>query len=314
MDQNIMPTVSLALESAKQGRISLARFIAKYGFAYLLILPALSLYLLFVVYPFFATFYLSLTSWNGADPVIQFVGLDNYRAILNDSTVWLAFRHNLIWTIVGPVGAIGFGMFLAVLLRRRPFGFTFFRTVYFMPQVLGPAMVGFIWTMIYTPRRGFLYHLGDLLQWPFIQQGFLGKIDTVLFAVIIAAVWASIGFYFVILLAGMQSVDQDLIDASRVDGANSWQEFRFVILPQLSNVLTVVMVLAIIGSLKVFDIVWTMTRGGPANASEVIGTYSYNKAFLESNFGYASAVIMLMSLFTLVMAIVFIRVRERNQE
>lgn len=308
-----MTAIQLTLQQNKQGQNLVTRFFTKYGFAYLLVSPALILYLLFVIYPFLGTFHLSLTKWNGADPVKEFVGFANYRAILNDPIVWIAFRHNVIWMIIGPIGAIGFGMLLAVLLRRQPKGFAFFRTVYFMPQVIGAAMIGFMWIMIYAPRRGFLYHLGEALNMPFLQQGFLGKTDTALLAIIVAAIWGSIGFYFVILLAGLQNIDQDLIDAAKVDGANTWQEFRYIIMPQLSNVLTVVIVLAVIGSLKVFDIVWTMTRGGPANASEVIGTYAYNKAFIESNFGYASAVIMVLSLFTLAFAVLFIRLRERNQ-
>jgi raffinose/stachyose/melibiose transport system permease protein len=308
-----MNIVQRTRQQSKQDQNLMIRFFSKYGFAYALVLPTFLLYLLFVVYPFLGTFHLSLTKWNGADPVKEFVGFANYRTILTDPIVWLAFKHNVIWMIIGPIGAIGFGMLLAVLLRRRTVGFVFFRTTYFMPQVIGAAMIGFMWIMIYAPRRGLLHYLGEALNLPFLQQGFLGKTDTALIAIIVAAIWGSIGFYFVILLAGMQNIDQDLIDAAKVDGANGWQEFRHIIVPQLSNVLTVVIVLAVIGSLKVFDIVWTMTRGGPANASEVIGTYAYNKAFIESNFGYASAIIMILSLFTLAFAILFIRLRERSQ-
>lgn len=281
-------------------------------FGMLLVAPALVAYTIFVLYPFLRTAYISLTNWNGFDPVPQFIGLDNYARLLQSEQFWTALGHNIFWIIFGSIGAIGLGLFLAVLVSSRPRGFHIFRTVYFMPQVLGPAIVGVIWLLIYAPRRGFLYHVGDTFGLDFLKRSLLANSQTALIGVLIASIWASIGFFFVIFLAGLQNVDRDLIDAAKVDGANDWQRFRHVTVPQLAHVITMVIALGMIGSLKVFDIVWAMTQGGPGNSSDVLGTYAYLEAFKQQNQGYGSAIVMVTSALALVLAIVFIKIRERR--
>lgn len=289
-------------------------FWRKYGVGYLFVIPTLVLYVVFVFYPLVASLYLSLTDWNGADPVLSFVGFSNYVKLVQDDLLWVSLGHNIFWMVFGSIGAIGLGLVLAVVLwSTRPRGFTVFRTVYFMPQVLGAAVVGIIWRMIYAPRRGLLYKLGDALDIDFLKHGFLGDHNTALSAVLLASVWSAIGFFFVIFLAGLQNVDQDLIDAAKVDGANARQRFRHVVVPQLSPVITMVIVLGMINSLNIFDIIWAMTGGGPANSTEVIGTYAYTKAFLESQFGYSAALITVSSGLALVMSTAFIRLRERGE-
>jgi raffinose/stachyose/melibiose transport system permease protein len=299
------------LARASQGQ-GVRRFWSRYGVSYTFILPAVVLYIVFVLYPFARSFYISLTDWNGFDPVMNFIGLDNYLKLLQDPLFWTAFSHNIIWIIVGSIGAIGLGLFLAILVSSRPPGFLIFRTVYFMPQVLGPAIVGVIWLLIYAPRRGFLYKVGEATGLDFLQRSLLANPQTALLGILFASIWASIGFFFVIFLAGLQNVDRDLLDAARVDGANSWQQFWNVTVPQLSHVITMVIALGMIGSLKVFDIVWTMTQGGPANSSEVLGTLAYQESFNHTHHGYGSAIIMVTSALAVLMSVVFIRLRERR--
>jgi ABC-type sugar transport system permease subunit len=271
------------------------------------------MYLLFYLYPFANSFFLSLTNWNGADPVKEYVGLANYGAMLKDKVFWESLSHNLVWMAGMSTIPIFIGLVLAVLLWKRPPGFTLFRTFYFMPQVLGASVIGIIWKWIYMSRKGILAQLGDRTGLEFLKHGWLGDTNTALPAVLLANIWAGIGFFFVIMLAGLQNVDKDLIDAAQVDGANAIQRFRHIVIPQLSNVITMVTVLALIGGLNVFDIVWSMTEGGPANATELIGTYTYTKAFLENNVGYASALTMVMTLLALVTTVVFIRLRESRE-
>ena len=285
----------------------------KHGTAYLFMLPTLILYAIFVLYPFVASFALSLTDWNGADAVRTFVGAENYRRLLQDNILQTALTHNLIWMVVGSAGGIGLGFLLALLVWSRPRGFVLFRTVFFLPQVLGAAVVGIIWKLIYRPYKGMLYEIGDALDIPLLRYPFLGETATALGAILAAAIWAGAGFFFVILLAGLQNVDRDLIDAARIDGASGLQRLRHVVIPQISPILTFVLILAMIGSLNVFDIVWAMTEGGPANSTEVIGTYSYTKAFLESNVGYAAALTMVMTGLAITVSIVLIRIRTRQE-
>ncbi len=292
----------------------LRQFWRKYGTGYLFICPAVLLYIVFVLYPFLRTFHFSLTDWNGFDPVINLVGIDNYVQLAQDDLFWNALGHNIIWIIVGSIGAIGLGLVLAVLVYNRPRGFMIYRTVYFLPQVLGAAIVGVLWSMIFAPRRGLLYQIGKSTGIDFLTHGFLGDHNTALLAVLVASIWASIGFFFVIFLAGLQNVDKDLLDAAKVDGANGVQRFWYIIIPQLSHVITMVIALGMIGSLKVFDIVWAMTQGGPANSTEVLGSFAYIEAFLHTNVGYASAIIMVTSALALIMSVGFIRLRERNKD
>ncbi len=292
---------------------SARKFWSRYGVGYLFVLPALVLYLIFVAYPFASSFYLSLTDWNGADPVKNFVGLANYARILRDDVFWLSLQHNAIWMTVGTAVPIALGLFLAILIWSRPRGFIAFRTIYFLPQVLGAGILGVMWKLVYQPRRGILHQLGTSLDWDFLKLSPLADFHLALWAVLVAEIWASTGFFFVIMLAGLQNVDMDLIDAATVDGANAWQRFRHVVIPQLSHVITMVTVLALIGGLKVFGIIWAMTQGGPANGTEVIATYAYEWFSALGQVSYSAALTMVMAALALIITVVFIRVRERGE-
>jgi ABC-type sugar transport system permease subunit len=303
----------MAVQSLSSARRSRIRWQPRYTIGALFVLPAVIMYSVFVLYPFMRTFHISLTDWNGFDPVLNFIGFENYLRLLGSQDFWVALSHNLFWIVVGSIGAIGLGLFLALLVSDRPPGFHVFRTVYFMPQVLGPAIVGIIWLLIYAPRRGFLYQAGKALDAEFLQRSLLANSQTSLTGVLIASIWASIGFFFVIFLAGLQNVDQDLVDAAKVDGANATQRFWNVIVPQLSHVITMVIALGMINSLRVFDIIWAMTEGGPGNSSEVLGTLAYEEAFKLQHQGYGSAVIMVTSALAVLLSIIFIKIRERRE-
>jgi ABC-type sugar transport system permease subunit len=277
------------------------------------VLPALLLYLVFMVYPFFQSIYLSFTSWNGASPVKEWIGLDNYRALIRDPMLWLSLRHNLIWVIVGTVAPIVIGMGLALLLWQRPKGFTLFRTVYFMPQVLSTVVIGIVWNWIYNPIFGILNTGLDAVGLEGVSRGWLGDPDVALYAVLIAAIWATIGFTFVIFLAGLQNVSKDLLEAATIDGANAWQRFWNVTVPQMAGVINIVVAFLLIGGFNVFDIIFVMTGGGPANATEVIATYTYKEAFTQNNIGYASTLSLVMTVISLIASVTFIRLRERQE-
>jgi ABC-type sugar transport system permease subunit len=146
-----------------------------------------------------------------------------------------------------------------------------------------------------------------------VSRGWLGDPDWALYAVLVAAIWATIGFVFVIFLAGLQNVSKDLLEAATIDGANTWQRFRDVTVPQLANVINVVTAILLIGGFNVFDIIFVMTGGGPANATEVIATYTYKEAFVQNRIGYASTLSLVMTVISLVVSVAFIRLRERQE-
>jgi ABC-type sugar transport system permease subunit len=302
------------ISTATNRSARLSKHWVQYRAGYLFVLPALLLYVIFMVYPFLQSIYLSFTDWNGATAVKNWVGLENYRTLFDDDLLWKALWHNAIWIVIGTISPLAIGFLLAVLLSNRPKGFTLFRTVFFLPQVLSTVIIGLVWGWIYNPLFGLLNQALDDVGLESWSRGWLGDSTWALYAVLAAAIWATIGFVFVIFLAGLQNVSRDLIEAATLDGANGWQRFWDVTMPQMANVVTVVAALLLIGGFSVFDIIFVMTGGGPANSTEVIATYAYTEAFTQNHVGYASTLTLVMTVITLVASVIFIRLRERGGE
>ncbi|MXY95552.1 MAG: sugar ABC transporter permease [Caldilineaceae bacterium SB0664_bin_27] len=275
--------------------------------------PALLIYAFFFIQPFFYSIYYSLTDWNGADPVKQFVGLGNYIKLAGDSLLWQALGHNLIWVIIGTISPIAIGLLLGVLIWTGAQGRIVFRTIYFLPVILSEVVVAIIWNWIYHPLFGAVNQILGAIGLDHLARGWLGDPKTALLALLMTAIWSYYGFCFVIIMAGLQNVDISLVEAATIDGANGWQRFVYVIVPQLSHVLTMITALTLIGGFNVFGIVFVMTQGGPGTATQVIATYTYRKAFQESQIGYGAALSMVMTLLSLVTSYIFIRLRERQE-
>jgi ABC-type sugar transport system permease subunit len=279
----------------------------------LFILPSLSLYLLFMVMPFLGTIRLSLSSWDGFQPVQDFIGLDNFLRLVQDEAFLSALRNNLIWAVIGTAAPILLALPLAVILWSGSWGRNFFRVVFFLPVILPAVVAGLVWGWIYHPLFGPLntgltaIGLGD---W---AQGWLGNEETALFAVLVAAIWGTFGFVVVMFLAGLQGVDSDLVDASVVDGANARQRLWYVLLPAIAPVFTFVLTITLVGAFSVFDIIYVMTRGGPGTATEVIAGYAFRVGFGRNDQGYGAAVAMVIAVISLVLALLLLRLRERNR-
>lgn len=278
---------------------------------YLFILPAFVLFLTFFAIPFAESVYYSLTSWNGADPEKTFVGIDNYIRLAQDPKMWESLGRNLAWVVVGTLAPILIGLLLAALLAS-PWvkGRIAFRTIYFLPVVLSPVVIGLIWSWIYHPTFGILNHMLESIGLSDLTQPWLGNPDLALWMVMLAAIWSYFGFCLVVLMAGMQSIDTQLYDAAMVDGANAWNRFFHVTLPQLNGVITMIMAYTLIGGLNVFDLVWVTTQGGPANSTELIATYTYKQSFQLNSIGYGSALSMVMTVLSLVASYLFLKLRE----
>jgi ABC-type sugar transport system permease subunit len=282
----------------------------KHGF--LFILPALLLYLIFFIVPFFQSIAISLTDWNGVNPKKVFIGLENYINLAGDDLMWKSLGHNFVWVVIGTISPILIGLLLAVLLSgKKTRGRTFFRTVYFMPVMLSPVVVGIIWGWVYNPIYGMLNKILEHIGLGALGRGWLGDPKLAIYMVLITAIWSYFGFCLVILMAGMQNVDTELYDAANIDGANSFQQFLNVTIPQLGSVLTMIVAYTLIGGLNVFDIVYIMTGGGPANSTELIATYTYKQSFQLNSAGYGAALSMVMTLLSLVASVLFMKFRAR---
>jgi ABC-type sugar transport system permease subunit len=269
--------------------------------AFLMIAPAAVIYVYFMIIPFLNSLWLSLTSWDGFAPVPTFIGLANYAEILGDDAARNAMTNNLVWALIGTAGPILIGLPIAIALWSGVRYRTLFRTIFFLPFILPLVVIGIIWLWIYHPIYGI----------PFVR-GVLGDPDTALYGVLMAAVWSYFGFVVVVFLAGLQNVNLDLVDASKVDGANAIQRGRHVILPQIAPIFTTVTTITLVGAFSVFDIVFVMTSGGPGNASDVLAMYTYEQAFRANRMGYSSALSTIITVASLVLAYFFVKYRERT--
>ncbi len=283
------------------------------GQATLFFLPALLLYGVLTLFPTLETVRLSFTNAAGLGSTVSFVGLDNYRALANDTIFWKAFRQTLLWLVLHVVLAGGTGLLLAVLIARTKLGQRFFRTAFFLPHVVSLAVVGVIFSMVYDPFFGLLNGAFRAAGLDFMTRSWLGDPDLVLFSVAAASAWQGYGLYMLLFLAGLQNIDHSLYDVAAVDGANSLQQFRHVTLPGLREVSTLVLSLAMINGFKGFATVWVMTQGGPFYASELLNTYIFKLAFQFQQQGKSAALCMVLGLLAITLTIAFNRWRERGK-
>ena len=289
-----------------------SRIAARQRAGFWFVLPAFLVYLLFFGVPFVATIWLSFTNWNGVGTP-DFNGLENYLRLSGDSAMWAALGNNVIWVIIGTIAPVFIGLIIAVMLWSDARGSMTYRTIYFLPVVLSPVVIGIIWGWIYNPLFGLLNTGLRAIGLGNLAIGWLGESETALYAVLVTAIWSYLGFCIVVLFAGLQKVDPELVGAARIDGANARQRFRHVIVPQIRPVLTMVIVYTVIGGFNVFDVVWVMTSGGPNNASEVIATYTYEIAFRGNEYGYGATLSMVMSVLSLFAAWITMKMRRADE-
>ena len=297
----------------KKGSLSSYWIIKRYLIGYGFLLPALLIYILFVLKPLLFTFYLSFVKWDGVAAVKKFVGWGNYSKVLASDVFWEALYHNVVWTGLMLAVPLLLGLILAVILDRSKIkAKQFFMAAFFAPGVLGLIMVGIIWGWIYNPQFGVLNTVLNLLGLNHLTRGWLGDPKWALVCIIGAGAWTYYGFCMVIYYAALQGVDQNLYEAAKIDGATELQCFIYITIPSLRTITTFLILISLINSFKVFDIVYTMTRGGPSTSSEVLATYSFVKAFEENQVGYGSAVCSILTIIILLSTYVFLVYRERS--
>ena len=277
----------------------------------LFLLPALILFLFFVIYPIFRSIYFSLFDWNGLGPALDFVGLQNFKDILSDQ-VFLKALRNVLLIIVFSVGVqLPLALALAVMVGRDLPGRGLFRTIFFMPYVLSEINVAIMWMLLYNPDpdRGLLNAIVAALGGEPI--GWLSATNLVLVSIFIALTWKYFGFHMLLYLAGLQNIPMELEEASRIDGANSFQNFFYITLPLLGSTIRTSVYLSVLGSIQQFILVWIMTKGGPVNASETLATYMYRFGFVRFKLGYGSAVAIYMFLLCLIFSLIYQRLTRQ---
>jgi raffinose/stachyose/melibiose transport system permease protein len=273
--------------------------------------PVLVVMGVFVIFPMLNAVYYVFVDFDGLDPTPPWVGLANFQELLSDSQVWHAFRNNVTWIVIGTVAPLALGLLLALMVWDTRRSSVFYRLAFFLPYVLPQVAVAVVWSWIYAPTRGWLNRALEAVGLGRFTVGWLGDPDTALYAVLGTAVWATFGFVFLILLSALRNVDLDQVDAARLDGANAVQRVRHVVLPQIMPVFLMILTLTLLGGFSVFDMIFVMTGGGPANASEVLGTYAYSSAFELSRFSYGTALALAISVMAIPFAVGLNRLQRR---
>lgn len=279
----------------------------------LFVLPALIFYCYFVIYAAGNTFYLSLCEWNGVSPTKQFVGLQNYLSLVQDPLIWQALLHNVIWILVTVFIPTTLALILAVLLTTPKLkGVTLFRVSFFMPSIVSMVVVSIVWKWIFNQSYGTFNQVLRALGLSSLTTSWLGNPSTALGALLTAGSWTHYGFCMVIFLAALQSIDQTYYEAAMIDGANAFRRFISVTIPMLKNSITLLVLNSMIGSFKVFDIIWVSTTGGPYHTTEVISTYVYNQAFILNKVGLGSAAAMLLMVITAICSAIYFKYAEKE--
>lgn len=274
----------------------------------LFLVPGFVLFTLAVFVPLTVGARYSFTSWDGVSQKAAYVGWQNYTHAFHDSDMWTAlgntFKYAIILTLLVNVVSLLFALLLDTYLPLR----NWFRTVFFLPSVISVVLGGFVWSYNYS--QGFpklLAYLGLDISSP------LGNPDYAMFGLIAVAVWQGIGSPMIIYIAGLQSIPGELLESARIDGAGTFRTFRNITLPLLAPSVTINLLLVLTGSLKVFDLVYVTTNGGPGFATEVISTFIYKSAFSSFKAGYGMALSMIFFVVLVIVTVVQVSIFRRRE-
>lgn len=275
----------------------------------LYVLPTLIINVVMIAIPALLTVMLAFFEWDGiSDPI--FVGLDNFRALSQDSVFWTALTNNVIWTIIFLIVPIAMGLLAATMMLVARRSANFYQVIYFLPVIIATAITGRVWQgMIYSPVTGVT---GLLQRFGLDIANPLTETSSALYGIAVVDLWHWWGFLCVIFFAALRQVPSEQIEAARVEGATFFQTIRYVLLPGIMPTITLMMIMTVIWSFLVFDFVYILTQGGPAYSSEVLSTFAYRSAFYDLAVGKAAAISVIISLFGLAATVLYIRIQARE--
>lgn len=260
--------------------------------------PALFFYILFVIYPIIRSFYYGFFDWNGLrNPV--YIGFDNFKQILTDPIFLKSFKNNIFVVIASIFGQLPIALIVAVVLSRKIKAARFFRSAFFMPMVMSTVVVALLWSTLLNSQAGIINSLLTNVGLAKFAHDWLGDTKYAMYTVCGVITWQFIGFYMIIFLAALQNIPEEIIEAADIDGAGEIRKLLLITLPMMWSTIMSAVVLCISGSMRSFDLVYVMTQGGPAHATELMATYMYNKTFSVYKYGYGSAVSLVICIISL---------------
>ena len=276
-------------------------------------LPTLLFYVYFFIDPLAKTFYYSFFDWNAITEK-KFVFLENYAKLFQDRVFYIALGNTAYLSALSLFVMIPLSFVLAYILYTQIKGFKFFRTVFFIPVVVSTVSVSLIFSFIYEPNFGMLNTLLRAIGLDALAFTWLSDKATAMTAVSVPFLWQNVGLMMMILLAGMQTMSEEILEAAEIDGVNRWQKIWYVVIPLIRNVIQVVIVFAITYAFKVFDHILLLTQGGPIHRTEVTGTYMYNEGFRFLKYGYGTTIAVSIMLVALAAAFLANRLIGRDSD
>lgn len=289
-------------------RLSRPRNLAKMLF----IIPAAAVFGVVVILPIAENLFYAFTDWSGYGNLFTFVGGQNFAKILQDQETLTAFRNTVIFTVFNAPLQIGLGLLLAVTLRKPGRLTGALRTIIVLPIAISGVVLGFLGTIIFDPNSGILKALSAIPGLGFLGANWLGSPGLAMVSVVGMNLWQWTGFTMLIFLAGLSGIPEELYEASRLDGAGAWAQFRTITWPLLAPAATINIVLSLIGGLKVFDIVYVLTQGGPGDATESIVMRVTSEGGF-ARFGYASAIDFVLTAIILVVSLIALGILRRRE-
>jgi raffinose/stachyose/melibiose transport system permease protein len=277
----------------------------------LFLLPALIIYLVFILYPIITTFQYSLLDWNGMGESV-FIGLDNFKRLLADPSFWYALRNNMYLVLVSIFVQVPLGLGMALILLSKIKGKRLFNVLFFLPYLMSAVAIGILWVFMYDPANGPINMALNALG--FQSVNWLASNNVAIIAVLIVLVWQFAPFYMILFKAAMVGIPEDLYEAANIDGANSLQQFYYITLPSLMPTIVSSAILAVVGSLKTFDVFYIMVGGSSGGSTEILGTFMYRQTFINFNMGYGSAIAAVMFIIALISVIVILYVDSRRKK
>ena len=278
--------------------------------AAIFLLPALFLMIVYIAYPILQSFYSSTMDWNSIETTKTFIGLNNWKKLMDDKAFWIAFTNNLKIMFLSVAIQIPVAMALATFLDYGGKKFNFFKVVYFFPLLMSSVAIGFLFRYGFDPNFGIIASISKLFGGGAVDL--LGNDKRALYTIIGVICWQYIPFYMVYFLAAYSCLSVEIYEAAKVDGATNGQYFWRIALPQMKPAVKTGVILAMIGSLKYFELVFVMTGGGPYGSTELMATYMYKKAFVQYRMGYGSTIATAM--FILITAISLVTLRIINSK
>ncbi|MDF2613755.1 MAG: sugar transporter permease [Clostridia bacterium] len=278
---------------------------------FLLIAPAVIIYLVFCIIPLVSSISYSFYDWNGVNEKI-FIGLGNYKELLGDGEFYNSLKNNSIIILFAVMIQIPLAYFLAEMLSRKLKGTSIFEGIYFLPAVISTVIIALMWYFILNPNEGFINVFLTRVGLENFKKGWIGDNKMAIYCVAFVNVWQFVGVSMVILLAGIRAVPQDIHDSCLVDGVSGIRKSLTVTIPLIKEALITTTVLSVTGSLKMFDLVFSLTNGGPGSSSQVLATYMYKQAFFGYRYGYGVTIAVAIFIFSAIFSLIFMRITQNK--